>query len=138
SIFVRTNSDNPLFLSKGAAGRAQLFRTYWEFLEQLTKARNRTNNARVLELAIASLTGDPASSGKKIGTPFFPDAIKIYNTGLRWVADAFPFNALDYILAVEGALALRGAVSRTLAANSRRFAAFPFVFDSGEDFVDDE
>src|SRR5205807_172267 len=57
---------------------------------------------------------------------------------LRWVADAFPFNALDYILAVEGALALRGAVSRTLAANSRRFAAFPFVFDSGEDFVDDE
>ncbi len=31
----------------------------------------------------------------------------------------------------------RGTASRTLAANSRRFVVFPFVFDSGEDLVDD-
>lgn len=137
SIFTKRNSDNPLFLSKGAAGRAQLFRTYWEFFEKLTKARKGSNNQQVQALALASLTGDSATSGKSIGTPFFPDAIKTYNNGLGWVVDNFPFNALDYLLAVEGALALRGAASRTLAANSRRFAAFPFVFDSGEDLVDD-
>jgi len=71
------------------------------------------------------------------GTPFFPDAIKTYNVGGGWVEENFPFAALDYILAVEGAFAMRGSVSRTLGANTRRFAAFPFVFDSGEDLVDD-
>jgi len=45
---------------------------------------------------------------------------------------------LDYVLAVEGALALRGSAARALAANTRRFAAFPFVFDSAEDMVDYE
>lgn len=137
SIFTKGNSDNPLFLSKGAAGRAQLFRTYWEFFEKLTKVRKGSNNEQTQALALGSLTGDSATSAKAIGTPFFPDAIKTYNNGLGWVVDSFPFNALDYLLAVEGALALRGAASRTLAANSRRFAAFPFVFDSGEDLVDD-
>src|SRR5690606_29800457 len=74
---------------------------------------------------------------KAIGSPFFPDSIKTYNFGAGWVEDKYPFAALDYILAVEGAFAMRGSVSRTLGANTRRFAAFPFVFDSGEDLVDD-
>jgi len=137
SIFVKGNTDNPLFLSKGAAGRAQLFRTYWEFLDKLTQARKRSSKATLSSLAVASLRGGSQSSGKSVGTPFFPDAIKTYNNGLGWVVETFPFNALDYLLAVEGALAMRGAASRALAANSRRFAAFPFVFDSGEDLVDD-
>ncbi len=139
SVFVKGNSDNPLFLAKGAAGRAQLFRTYWEFLEELTKARKDKKRKKeiVRSLALNFLRGGSQSSGKALGTPFFPDAIKTYNNGLGWVVETFPFNALDYLLAVEGALALRGGASRTLAANSRRFAAFPFVFDSGEDLVDD-
>jgi CRISPR-associated protein Csx17 len=32
---------------------------------------------------------------------------------------------------------MRGSISRTLGANTRRFAVFPFVFDSGEDMMDD-
>jgi CRISPR-associated protein Csx17 len=54
---------------------------------------------------------------------------------LSWVEEEFPFCPLDYVLAVEGAFALRGSVARAIGANSKRFAAFPFVFDGGEDLV---
>jgi CRISPR-associated protein Csx17 len=125
-------SDNPLFLKRGEAGNSEIFRGFWSYF--LSFKDNSTN------LVKASLFPQQSSiwdNEKSPGTPFFPDAIKTYNSGLGWVVNSFPFNALDYLLAVEGALALRGAASRTLAANSRRFAAFPFVFDSGEDLVDD-
>lgn len=159
--FLRSNSEHPLFLSKGVAGRAHLWRTHWEYLTTFQKHRAAYENAvekltahkgTARKLAIlkqkAHATLQPirqmlpfeessSSSGKGKGTPFFPDAIKAYNIGSGWVTENYPFNALDYVLAVEGAFAMRGSVSRTLAANSRRFAAFPFVFDAGEEMVDD-
>lgn len=125
-------SDNPLFLKRGEAGNSEIFRAFWSYFLWF---KNKPE-----PLVRASLFPQQSSiwdNEEAPGTPFFPDAIKTYNNGLGWVVDSFPFNALDYLLAVEGALALRGAASRTLAANSRRFAAFPFVFDSGEDLVDD-
>jgi CRISPR-associated protein Csx17 len=125
-------SDNPLFLRRGEAGNAEIFRTFWSYFLVF---RDRPK-----DLALTSLFQNQSGfldKEKSPGSPFFPDAIETWNNGLRWVLKEFRFNALDYLLAVEGALALRGAVSRTLAANSRRFAAFPFVFDSGEDLVDD-
>lgn len=135
SAFVKRNRDNPVFLSKGIAGRAHIVRTYWRYVKEFVSHKKKS------ELAESALFGRWSfgtarrgiPTGK--GTPFFPDAIKTYNNGLRWVIETFPFNPLDYLLAFEGALALRGAVSRTLAANSRRFAAFPFVFDTAEDKV---
>jgi CRISPR-associated protein Csx17 len=161
--FVKSNSEHPLFLAKGIAGRAHLWRTHWEYLsvfhklraayasavekvcshsvtaKQLAKLREKQTAA---EEAISFLLpfenrigGESSSKGK--GTPFFPDAIKAYNIGSGWLIENYPFNALDYVLAVEGAFAMRGSVGRTLAANSKRFAAFPFVFDAGEDLVDD-
>ncbi|MDB5967571.1 MAG: CRISPR-associated protein Csx17, subtype Dpsyc [Hydrocarboniphaga sp.] len=125
-------SDNPLFLRRGEAGNSEIFRGFWSYFLSFKD--------KPADLVRASLFPQQSSlwdKEKSPGTPFFPDAIKTYNNGLGWVVDSFPFNALDYLLAVEGALALRGAASRALAANSRRFAAFPFVFDSGEDLVDD-
>lgn len=137
SAFGKRGYDNPVFLNKGIAGRAHVVRTYWDYVKDFASHKNKSHltesalfNQRRLET-----TEKRVPSGK--GTPFFPDAIKTYNNGLGWVVETFPFNALDYLLAVEGAVAMRGAVSRTLAANSRRFVAFPFVFDSGEDLVDD-
>lgn len=137
AAFVKRDHDNPVFLNKGVAGRAHVVRTYWGYVKSFAsqkKTRGFTESALFGQAAIGT-TKKGLPSGK--GAPFFPDAIKTYNNGLGWVVETFPFNALDYLLAVEGALALRGAVSRTLAANSQRFAAFPFVFDSGEDFVDE-
>jgi CRISPR-associated protein Csx17 len=159
--FLSANTDHPLFLSKGIAGRAHLWRTHWEYLAALQKLRSDyrkaaekveahsgtikkkdklESEAREKLQAIACLLPSEigcASAAKGKGTPFFPDAIKAYNLGSGWVTESYPFNALDYVLAVEGGFAMRGSVGRTLAANSRRFAAFPFVFDTGEDMVDD-
>jgi CRISPR-associated protein Csx17 len=132
------SSDNPLFLAKGIAGRAHLWRSYWEYLEifaRLRKAKKRDDFNSHLAATLAGCgTADPAK-GK--GTPFFPDAVKGYNIGSGWVQESYPFNALDYVLAVEGAFALRGSAARAIGSGSKRFAAFPFVFDAGEDLVDD-
>lgn len=159
--FHRSNADQPLFLSKGIAGRAHLWRTHWEYLaafqkhrdaytkaaekvrahqgtaRQLAKLIEKTNAALQPIQELLPFREACASAAKGKGTPFFPDAIKAYNTGSGWVTENYPFNALDYVLAVEGGFAMRGSVGRTLAANSRRFAAFPFVFDAGEELVDD-
>ena len=124
--------DSPLFLNRGDAGNGEIFRSFWvNFLAARDKCAESIGHG---------LLGDPLTAplvkvGK--GTPFFPDAIKAYNIGSGWVTENYPFNALDYVLAVEGGFAMRGSVGRTLAANSRRFAAFPFVFDAGEELVDD-
>jgi CRISPR-associated protein Csx17 len=137
--FLSRNADNPLFLTKGIAGRAHIWRSYWEYLGVFSKSRKAKGQDAFKSLVIGALTGDSSIPKKKKGkgTPFFPDAIKGYNTGTGWVQEDYPFNALDYILAVEGAFALRGSVVRTIGATTRRFAAFPFVFDSAEDLVDD-
>ncbi len=129
--------DNPLFLNrgKGEGGNDELFRTFWNYFLAYNKHRNEYADQSLFGRDTLGQLPNKDTEGK--GTPFFPDAIKTYNNGLGWVVNSFPFNALDYLLAVEGALALRGAAARTLAANSRRFAAFPFVFDSGEDLVDE-
>lgn len=161
--FLKTNSEHPLFLSKGIAGRAHLWRSHWEYLatfqklrtaydaaaekvrahagtaKQLAKLKEKVESAlcSIAELLPFEAGVGSESSGKGKGTPFFPDAIKAYNIGSGWVTENYPFNALDYVLAVEGAFAMRGSVGRTLAANSKRFAAFPFVFDAGDEMVDD-
>ena len=125
-------ADNPVFLNRGDAGAAEVFRSFWVFFREV-RAAPLTNT-------LASLTGfiEPSATVPKgKGSPFFPDAIKSYNIGSGWVEENYPFYPLDYVLAVEGALALRGSAARTIGANAKRFAAFPFIFDSGEDMVDD-
>jgi CRISPR-associated protein Csx17 len=159
--FLKSKTEHPLFLSKGIAGRAHLWRTHWEYLaafqkhrdaykkavekvtahtgtaKQLAKLKEKVSAALQPIADLLPFENGCASPAKGKGTPFFPDAIKAYNIGSGWVTENYPFNALDYVLAVEGGFAMRGSVGRTLAANSRRFAAFPFVFDAGEELVDD-
>jgi len=130
--------NNPLFLNrgKGEGGNDELFRTFWSYWHHFQNFRPAFTHAALSGTGFAEINGtDDDTNG--IGTPFFPDSIKTYNHGAGWVAEAFPFNALDYLLAVEGAFALRGSASRTLAASSRRFAAFPFVFETGEEMTDE-
>jgi CRISPR-associated protein Csx17 len=130
----RTEPDdnNPLFLKRGEAGNSEIFRSFWSYFLAF-----KNNPADSVMASLFPRQSSLWDKEKSPGTPFFPDAIKTYNNGLGWIAETFPFNATDYLLAVEGALALRGAVSRTLVASSRRFAAFPFIFDTGDDFVDE-
>ncbi|HEX9430613.1 MAG TPA: type I-U CRISPR-associated protein Csx17, partial [Candidatus Bathyarchaeia archaeon] len=129
-------SDNPLFLNrgKGEGGNDELFRTFWNYF--LAFRKHPFDYAVQCLFGRGTLVQLSKKQKEGIGTPFFPDAIKTYNHGLSWVVGTFSFNALDYLLAVEGAMVMRGAVSRALASNSRRFAAFPFIFDNGEDLTD--
>jgi len=124
--------DNPMFLNRGDAGAAEVFRSFWVFVREFRDA--------VRFNTLASLAGcieQGVTIRRSKGSPFFPDTVKSYNTGSGWVEEDYPFYPLDYLLAVEGAFALRGSAARAIGANSRRFAAFPFVFDSVENLVDD-
>ncbi|HLI83768.1 MAG TPA: type I-U CRISPR-associated protein Csx17 [Bryobacteraceae bacterium] len=125
-------ADNPVFLNRGDAGNAEVFRNFWVFFRESREAA-RFNT-------LASLCGvlqEGATVPRGKGSPFFPDTIKSYNIGSGWIEEEYPFYPLDYVLAVEGGFALRGSAARTIGASTRRFAAFPFVFDSAEDMVDD-
>ena len=125
--------NNPLFLNRGMGegGNDEMFRQFWVLFLKFNEAPKE-------RLCAASLMGD-SDDGEfpdELGFPFFPDAIKSYNQGSGWVQSSFKFNPLDYVLAMEGAFALRGSVARQLGANSKRFAAFPFIFETGESLSD--
>jgi CRISPR-associated protein Csx17 len=139
ALHISAQNDNPVFVRRGRPGdkvNADIFLNFWEYFQAFRK------NVNVF--ALPSLfggrmvgSGIAASYQKGKGTPFFPDAIKSYNQGTAWVTKEFPFCPLDYVLAVEGALAMRGATSKTLGARARTRAAFPFVFQ-GTDTMTDE
>ena len=125
--------NNPLFLNRGMGegGNDEMFRQFWVlFLKFSESTKDR--------LCSASLIGETIDSElpDELGFPFFPDAIKSYNQGSGWVQSSFKFNPLDYVLAMEGAFALRGSVARQLGASSKRFAAFPFIFETGDSLTD--
>ncbi|HLK15448.1 MAG TPA: type I-U CRISPR-associated protein Csx17, partial [Fimbriimonadaceae bacterium] len=140
TLFLTRENDNPLLLRRGRPGdkvRGHIFASYWEYFEYF--------RAHSLGFARASLfaervTATGVSKKHQVGkgTPFFPDAIKSYNQGADWVTEEYPFCPLDYLLAVEGALAMRGATSKTLNARSRTRAAFPFVFEATETMTDEQ
>jgi CRISPR-associated protein Csx17 len=135
-----SGSDNPLFLSKGrTSGKGHIWSSFGEYVDAFEKLRKQKSKKSLHALITAAIDAESSTgrAAKGKGTPFFPDAIKAYNIGSGWVTENYPFNALDYVLAVEGGFAMRGSVGRALAANSKRFAAFPFVFDAGEEMVDD-
>ncbi len=97
--------NNPLFLNRGMGegGNDEMFRQFWVLFLKFTEAPKD-------QLCAASLMGESIDCElpDELGFPFFPDAIKSYNQGGGWVQSSFKFNPLDYVLAMEGAFALRG------------------------------
>jgi CRISPR-associated protein Csx17 len=140
ALHISLQNDNPLFLRRGRPGdkvNADIFLNFWDYFQTFRKNANSFAHAslfggRIVGSAIA------ASDQKGKGTPFFPDAIKSYNQGAEWVTEEFPFCPLDYLLAVEGALAMRGATSKALSARARSRAAFPFVFEGTHTMTDEQ
>ena len=133
-----SGSDNPLWLAKGrTSGKGHIWSSFGGYVDEFEKLRKQKNRSSLHSLIRSAIKADATNKrpAKGKGTPFFPDAIKAYNIGSGWVTENYPFNALDYVLAVEGGFTMRGSVGRTLAAHSKRFAAFPFVFDAGEEMV---
>lgn len=153
AFHLAKENDNPLFGHRGKQGNTDIFRMFWEHYIEYRKHGNAYARAslfgdRLVSSGLPSPNklknkGDgkkksPCGAARGKGTGYFPDAIKGYNQGLEWIADSFPFCPLDYLLAVEGALAMRGTLSKSMSANARSYAAFPFVFEGTEAMTDDE
>lgn len=137
TLHLTRDNDNPLFGRRGRPGgmvNTDIFLSFWEYFVEFRKSPKAFTLASLFSVNVTA-TG-VAKKGK--GTPFFPDAIKSYNQGADWVTEVYPFCPLDYLLAVEGGLAMRGATSKSLNARSRPRAAFPFVFDSTETLPDEK
>jgi CRISPR-associated protein Csx17 len=63
------------------------------------------------------------------GYLFFPEPMKRYATGVaKWVQDRAAISPWCFLLAVRGALLLRGSLRR-LRWGGRAYPAFPFVFE---------
>jgi len=140
ALHITQQNDNPLFLRRGRPGdkvNADIFLNFWNYFQAFRKSASAFAQASLLGGRIVG-SGIPGGDRKGKGTPYFPDAIKSYNQGTAAVTEEFPFCPLDYILAVEGALAMRGATSKTLSARSRSRAAFPFVFEGTDTMTDEQ
>jgi CRISPR-associated protein Csx17 len=140
ALHIAQQNDNPLFVRRGRPGdkvNADIFLNFWSYFQAFRKNTSAFANASLIGGRIVG-SGIPSGDRKGKGTPFFPDAIKSYNQGTAGVTEEFPFCPLDYILAVEGALAMRGATSKTLNARSRSRAAFPFVFEGTDTMTDEQ
>ncbi len=140
ALHITQQNDNPLFVRRGRPGdkvNADIFLNFWDYFIGYRKNPKAFADASLFGSRVVG-SGIPAGDQKGKGTPFFPDAIKSYNQGIDWVTEDFPFCPLDYLLAVEGALAMRGAMSKTLSARSRSRAAFPFVFEGTDTMTDEQ
>ena len=139
-LHISQQNDNPLFVRRGRPGdkvNADIFLNFWDYFTTFRKNASAFVHASLFGGRVVG-SGIAAGDQKGKGTPFFPDAIKSYNQGIDWVTEDFPFCPLDYLLAVEGALAMRGAISKTLSARARSRAAFPFVFEGTETMTDEQ
>lgn len=140
TLHLSRDNDNPLFIRRGRPGdkvNADIFLNFWDYFIAFRRSPQPFARASLFCERVVGNGSAPADEKGK-GTPFFPDAIKSYNQGGDWVTEDYPFCPLDYLLAVEGALAMRGATSKTLNARSRTRAAFPFVFESTETMTDEQ
>lgn len=140
ALHIPQQNDNPLFVRRGRPGdkvNADIFLNFWDYFTTFRKNASAFVYASLFGGRVVG-SGIAASDQKGKGTPFFPDAIKSYNQGIDWVTEDFPFCPLDYLLAVEGALAMRGATSKTLSVRARSRAAFPFVFEGTETMTDEQ
>lgn len=134
SQFDARLEDNPLFGDRGQLGRANIFRQFWACYYAFARSPARAALIR------ASLFGEPISGLPFLsaGTLFFPDTIKRYGHGTKWVADTPAYSPLDYVLAVEGLLSISGSVAKSISPTAPRYAAFPFIFESLDECTDNE
>jgi len=120
---------HPLFPSFGQDGSANYFKTLQAEARKLSNAgKSKKGGPDDLE---ASLFGEGQQITRVLGGTgglYFPGAIKRYATGSSWVHEKdAAISGWDFLLAIRGALLLRGAV-RGFRGSRRSYSSFPFVF----------
>lgn len=114
---------HPLFPAHGQEGSGDYF-------SQLEKAVGAAEKAGS-DLAWSLFSeGSPALTRElESGYLFFPEPMKRYATGVeKWVRDDAAVSPWCFLLAVRGALVLRGSIRR-MRWGRRAYPAFPFVFE---------
>lgn len=132
--------SHPLFPGFGQDGSANYFKT-------LHAEAAKLRNGQGVDLEISLFGNNAGAVAKRLdgtGGLYFPGAIKRYATGSAWVQEKdAPLTGWDFLLAVRGALLLRGA-ARSFRGSRRSYPSFPFVFRGspvkagGQLFVVDE
>lgn len=132
--------SHPLFPGFGQDGSANYFKT-------LHAEAAKLRNGQGVDLEISLFGNNAGAVAKRLdgtGGLYFPGAIKRYATGSAWVHEKdAPLTGWDFLLAVRGALLLRGA-ARSFRGSRRSYPSFPFVFRGspvkagGQLFVVDE
>jgi CRISPR-associated protein Csx17 len=115
------NSFNPVFGSGGNIGRRDL---------QVPSQESR--DKRIHEDSLAWLRHTLYSEGmpvfpelSSVGT-WFVYANKTFNSGQKWYREG-RMSPWSFLLAMEGALLLRGGVGKRLGSHAKPYAVFPFV-----------
>jgi CRISPR-associated protein Csx17 len=114
---------HPLFPAHGQEGSGDYF-------SQIEKAVEAAGGAPLDVTWSLFAEGNPRlSKNLESGYLFFPEPMKRYATGVaNWVQDRAAISPWCFLLAVRGALLLRGSLRR-LRWGRRAYPAFPFVFE---------
>lgn len=126
------NQFSPLFGTGGNVGKRD-FEKAWREANELTA---KSDSPEWLE---AALTGNTPTSVPPftIGGTWFVFNNKAFNSGLDWSRDGC-LSPWSYLLAMEGALLVRGGSGRRLGANARPYAVFPFISQPLQPAADSE
>jgi CRISPR-associated protein Csx17 len=120
-VGVGRNQFNPLFGTGGNVGKRDLA-SAWKEAHLL-----RSDEASIAWLR-SSLFGEESTEVppfRNAGTWFVQDN-KTFNSGLEWYREG-SLSPWSFLLAMEGALLIRGGSGRRLGARARPYAVFPFV-----------
>jgi len=115
--------SHPLFPAYGQDGSGDYF-------SQIEKAVEAAGGAP-LDVAWSLFAEGSPTLRRELdsGYLFFPEPMKRYATGVaKWVQDRAPISPWCFLLAVRGAMLLRGSLRR-LRWGRRAYPAFPFVFE---------
>jgi len=120
-----TPAYNPVLGSGGNEGRLDYSNNFMQRIAELFLKRPPNENR---DLFIAAVFGDIAQgmTKAKIGQ-FHPGRAGGYNQGAEVETKDFKINPWDFVLMLEGATALSGAVVRRINVAGRSTAAIPFT-----------
>ncbi len=125
----------PLFGAGGADGRMEFTRVFAECLLEVLepgggrgRGAGRTRSAGALHAALFEDQA-PGSTIKATGGLLHPSSVDAPNAATGFVGEK-RLNPWDYVLLVEGAVLLAGAVSRRFGVALPARAAFPFTVEA--------
>ena len=124
-ISSRRNVFNPVFGTGGNIGKRNLAKLAIDASGLLG------NEEKSRQWLASTLYGKPADLPElpSSGT-WFPFANKTFNSGQDGFYCEGQLSPWSFLLALEGALLLRGEIGRRLTATARPYAAFPFISDA--------